>query len=126
MTNYKAIHVLRVGEHEYFPGEVFTPIDDRDWNSLVRFGIASETNEEPTDKKITAKQVKIPSEPLPESTEDLTSAEKSVINTRKAIVKEEAKGWLKVYDENGLQLGKATRDQEEAELIKMEYETAPE
>lgn len=125
MTNYKAIHVLRVGEHEYFPGEVFTSIDDRDWNSLVRFGIASETNEEPTDKKITAKQVEIPSEPLPESTEDLTSAEKSDTNVRKAEVKK-AGVWYKVFDEAGEQIGSATRDQEEAELIKMEYETAPE
>lgn len=126
MTNYKAIHVLRVGDHDYFPGEVFAPIDDRDWNSLVRFGIASETDEKPTEKKALGKQVEIPSEPLPESTEDLTSTEKSDTNTRKAEIREESKGWLKVYDEEGNQLGKATRDQEEAELIKMEYETAPE
>jgi hypothetical protein len=30
--------------------------------------------------------------------------------------------WFKVYDENGNQIGKPTRDETEAELIKIDYE----
>lgn len=128
MTEYKAIKKVRIGEKDYYPGETFKEVNDgRNWKLIERLGlivkVSSDTPSAPVPKE---EIVEIPTNPLPESTEDLTSAEKSDNNTRKAIVKEEAKGWLKVYDENGNQLGKATRDQEEAELIKMEYETAPE
>ncbi len=123
MVNYKAVQVLRVGENEYFPGEVFEAIEDgRDWSSLVRFGQAVETTENPTDKDSPKKETPKVDSPK----EDLTTPIKSGIVTRKAEVREEGKGWLKVYDEEGNQIGKATRDEEEAELIKLEYETKPE
>lgn len=123
MVNYKAVQVLRVGENEYFPGEVFEAIEDgRDWSSLVRFGQAVETTEKPTDKASHKKEAPKAEPPK----EDLTNPVKSGIVTRKAEIREEGKGWLKVYDEKGQQIGKATRDEEEAELIKLEYETQPE
>lgn len=119
MTNYKAIQVLRVGEDEYFPGEVFKAIEDgRDWECLVRFNQAVETTETPTKKnKSTA-----PVTPTPEK-EVLTSEEKSsTVKGKKAEVKK-AGVWYQIFDENGEKIG-STRDEEEANKIAADYASA--
>lgn len=112
MTEYKAIKRVRIGEKDYHPGQTFEEVNDgRNWNLIERLGLI----------------VKISDGDISESPkEPLTNPVKSGIVTRKAEIREEGKGWLKVYDEKGQQIGKATRDEEEAELIKLEYETQPE
>lgn len=50
-------------------------------------------------------------------TEEVTETPK----TKEAKI-EKSGVWFKVYDENGNQIGKPTRDETEAELIKIDYE----
>lgn len=119
MTNYKVLQSIVIGEDTFHPGDVVAETNDgRDWSGMVRLKLVEPTGER--QKNVEQE------EPVIESPkEDLTNPVKSGIVERKAEVKK-AGVWYKVFDENGEQLGSATRDEEEAELIKLEYETQPE
>jgi hypothetical protein len=120
MTNYKVLQSIVVGEETYHPGDVVAETDDgRDWSGMVRLKLVEPTGER---QKIVEQEEPVVVE---SPNEDLTNNETPAIVTRKAEVKK-AGVWYKVFDENGEQLGSATRDEEEAELIKLEYETQPE
>lgn len=120
MTNYKVLQSIVIGEDTFHPGDVVAETDDgRDWSGMVRLKLVEATGER---QKIVEQEEAVTETPK----EDLTNEETPAIVTRKAEIREEGKGWLKVYDEKGHQIGKATRDEEEAELIKLEYETQPE
>lgn len=117
MTNYKVLQSIVIGEDTFHPGDVVAETDDgRDWSGMARLKLVEATGER---QKIVEQEEPVTEKPL-------TNTVKSGIVTRKAEIREEGKGWLKVYDEKGQQIGKATRDEEEAELIKLEYETQPE
>jgi hypothetical protein len=110
MTNYKVIKQIRVGDTIFEPGDVVPETQDRDWVMLVRLKLV-----EPSQEKTTAASA--------QPTIPLTNQEVSVTDKSKPIIKEEEKGWIKVYVD-GEQIGKATRDMSEAKKIAKEWQEA--
>lgn len=110
MTNYKVLKQIRVGDKLFEPGDIVPETQDRDWSMLVRFKLVEPSQE----KTVTASQA---------YTKLLTNQEVSVTDKAKPIIKEEEKGWIKVYVD-GEQIGKATRDMSEAKKIAKEWQEA--
>lgn len=93
---YIALEPVWIGDSRLMPGEVFDPIDNRDWVFLIEQNIIAE-NVISTENKLT------------EATEN------DIVDKAYSITKSGA--WFKIVDASGKQFGKATKDEDEANEI---------
>lgn len=97
---YKVLKSILVGSTWFYPDEIVDATEDRDWKFIESLGLVEAVIG-------TAKPKEVKTEP----------------KTKQATITK-AGVWYKVHNESGEQIGKPTRDEEEAEFIKLDYETS--
>ena len=100
--NFRALKPITVGENEFWIGDVFAMPDDRDWQAIVKLGLAELVEEKEGGE-------------IPPSTakNDLTNTSDNAIMPE--IVKA-GPAWKRVML-NGEQIGKSVKTDEEAQAI---------
>lgn len=101
---FRVLQAIRVGSEIHPFGAIIDATDDRDWEQIERLGLV---------EKVEGVSSTIGLQRLETTKTD---------NNKRATIKRGGP-WYKVFNEKGEQLGKPTRDEEEAHRIKADYET---
>lgn len=105
---FRVLQAIRVGSEIHPFGAIIDATDDRDWEQIERLGLVEKVDDNSAVFEHFS-QKGLQTVIIPD-------------DTKRATIKRGGP-WYKVFNEKGEQLGKPTRDEEEAHRTKADYET---